>query len=96
MDAYDTATFDLGFFGGTTIFSTDPAVVKHMLTGTTFFNYEKGEFFNGVFDDFLGEFLPFSSRAETDFRVSRLWNLQFRQGDVERFLLASSSHQTPC
>lgn len=84
MEKYGTATLDLGFFGETTLFSTDPAVVKHLLTGTTFFNYEKGEFFNGVFDDFLGAFsrllAPELPLTCNDLRV---WDLQLGQGDVE-------------
>lgn len=47
-------TLDLGLFGGTVIFSKDTAVMKRMLTGTTFPNYSKGDWFNGIMRDFLG------------------------------------------
>jgi hypothetical protein len=47
-------TFDLGLFWGTVIFSKDTAVMKRMLTGTSFANYGKGEWFQSMMRDFLG------------------------------------------
>lgn len=39
-----STTFDTAVLGGTFIATTDPLIVKHMLTGNSFANYEKGPF----------------------------------------------------
>ncbi|KAL8276562.1 hypothetical protein RQP46_011052 [Phenoliferia psychrophenolica] len=46
-------TFDTGVLGGAFIITTDPMIMKNMLT-KSFTKYEKGPFFNKVFEDFLG------------------------------------------
>ncbi|KAK4698894.1 hypothetical protein P7C70_g7375, partial [Phenoliferia sp. Uapishka_3] len=54
MEEIYGSTFDMRIFGLPSIFTKDPNFVKHMLTGDSFTNFEKGEWFNGMFADFLG------------------------------------------
>ncbi|KAK4701235.1 hypothetical protein P7C70_g5000, partial [Phenoliferia sp. Uapishka_3] len=61
-------TFDTAVLGGHFITTIDPLVVKHALTGTSFLNYEKGSFFNKIFEDLLGS----GQRASFQTALARL------------------------
>ena len=55
-------TYDMGIFGIPAIWTRDPALVRHVLTGSSFNNFEKGAFFQGIFADFLGSRIFASDR----------------------------------
>ncbi|KAH8923674.1 cytochrome P450 [Atractiella rhizophila] len=44
----------MSFLGKDIIFTEDPELVKHVLTGPGWTNFPKGERFQGIFNDFLG------------------------------------------